>query len=407
MLTIHNVLMPDGSRQTISREYAENITLDGSELLALPGLVDPHVHFRVPGMEDKEDWQHASVAAIKGGMTTVFDMPNTKPATTTQERLHHKFKIINEQLAEVNLPLRYQLFFGADKNQFNEIVKVKDEVVGLKVFMGASTGDLLMDDESSLHALYALAKAHNLVVALHAEDELIIRENAEKYKAETDFKYHSIIRAPQAAVKAVELVIKLSEIYGVTSYILHVSTAGELELVQEAKQRGIPIYVETCPHYLFLDDSMYPQLHGRGKMNPPLRSRVDQATLWEALNNGVIDTIGSDHAPHKLGEKEQPLCKCPSGVPGIETTVPLMISAWQEGKVSLPRLVELLHSNPRKIFNLPANDDLVLVDIVNKKILRDENMATKCKWTPFVGLELTGFPRYVYTQQRLIDCDTI
>ena len=132
MLTITNVLMPDETRQTIIRDYHEDITLDGSDLLALPGAIDPHVHFRVPGMEDKEDWQHASKAALKGGVTTVFDMPNTKPATTTQERLHSKFAIINAQLAEVNLPLRYKLFFGADKNQFHEIVKVKDGSITYK-----------------------------------------------------------------------------------------------------------------------------------------------------------------------------------------------------------------------------------------------------------------------------------
>lgn len=407
MLTITNVLMPDETRQTITREYSEDITIDGSNLLALPGLIDPHVHFRVPGMEDKEDWQHASIAAIKGGYTTVFDMPNTKPATTTKERLDSKFAIINQQLAEVGLPLRYKLFFGADKNQFHEITKVKDDIVGIKVFMGASTGDLLMDDESSLHAIYALAKAHGLIIALHAEDELIIRNNATKYANETDFKYHSIIREPQAAVKAVDLVIKLTEIYGVTSYILHVSTIGELELVKDAKERGLPVFVETCPHYLFLDESMYPQLNGRGKMNPPLRAKADQDTLWHALNAGVIDTIGSDHAPHKLGEKEHPLCKCPSGVPGIETTLPLMITAWKKGKVSLSKIVELTHSNPKKIFDLAENDDLVLVDIVDSRVLTDENMATKCKWTPFVGHELIGFPRFVFTQNRLIDCKSI
>lgn len=407
MLKITNVLMPDETRQTITRAYHEELTIDGTDLLALPGLIDPHVHFRVPGMEDKEDWQHASVAALKGGITTVFDMPNTKPATTTQERLHSKFSIIDAQLAEVNLPLRYELFFGADKNQFHEIVKVKDEIIGIKVFMGASTGDLLMDDESSLHAIYALAKAHGLLIALHAEDELIIRNNAVKYANETDFKYHSIIREPQAAVKAVELVIQLAEIYQVPSYILHVSTAGELELVQAAKARGVKVYVETCPHYLFLDESNYPQLNGRAKMNPPLRSKIDQGILWQALNAGVIDTIGSDHAPHKLDEKAQPLCKCPSGVPGIETTLPLLISAWRERKISLAKIVELMHTNPRRIFNLPENDDLVLVDIVNYSELSDEQMATKCKWTPFVGMNLTGFPRYVFTQQRLIDCRSL
>ena len=407
MLTITNILMPDETRQTITRDYPEDLTIDGTDLLALPGLIDPHVHFRVPGLEDKEDWQHASVAALKGGVTTVFDMPNTKPATTTQERLQNKFAIIDGQLAEVGLPLRYKLFFGADKNQFHEIVKVKADIAGIKVFMGASTGDLLMDDESSLHAVYALAKAHGLLIALHAEDELIIRNNAAKYADQTDFKYHSIIREPQAAVKAVQLVIELAELYQVPSYILHVSTQGELDLVKAAKARGVMVYIETCPHYLFLDDSQYSNLNGRGKMNPPLRSKIDQDVLWQALNEGVIDTIGSDHAPHQLNEKEQPLCKCPSGVPGIETTLPLLITAWRENKLSLAKLVALTHDNPQQIFNLPVNDDLVLVDIVNYRELSDAQMATKCHWTPFVGMNLTGFPRYVFTQQRLIDCRSL
>jgi len=407
MLTITNILMPDETRQTLTRDYPEDLTIDGTDLLALPGLIDPHVHFRVPGLEDKEDWQHASVAALKGGVTTVFDMPNTKPATTTQERLQNKFAIIDGQLAEVGLPLRYKLFFGADKNQFHEIVKVKADIAGIKVFMGASTGDLLMDDESSLHAVYALAKAHGLLIALHAEDELIIRNNALKYADQTDFKYHSIIREPQAAVKAVQLVIELAELYQVPSYILHVSTQGELDLVKAAKARGVMVYIETCPHYLFLDDSQYSNLNGRGKMNPPLRSKIDQDVLWQALNEGVIDTIGSDHAPHQLNEKEQPLCKCPSGVPGIETTLPLLITAWRENKLSLAKLVALTHDNPQQIFNLPVNDDLVLVDIVNYRELSDAQMATKCHWTPFVGMNLTGFPRYVFTQQRLIDCRSL
>lgn len=407
MLIINNILMSDETRQTLKLPFNKNMTIDGTELLALPNLVDPHVHFRVPGMEDKEDWLHASRASFKGGITTVFDMPNTNPTTTTHERLHAKFKRIDEQLKEAKRPLKYKLFFGADKNNFHEIVKVKDEIVGIKVFMGASTGELLMDDESSLHAIYALAKAHGLLIALHAEDEIIIKNNALKYAQETDFKYHSIIREPLAAKKAVELVIQLTEIYGVTSYILHVSTKDELDLVKDAKARGLPIIVETCPHYLFLDDSMYDSLKGRAKMNPPLRDKSNQEYLWKALNEGVIDTIGSDHAPHGLNEKSNPLCKCPSGVPGIETTLPLLLTAWKEKRLALNKIVELLHSNPNRIFKLSASDDLVLVDIHNYKILTDEQIASKCKWTPYTSMNLTGFPRYVYTNKELFDCTKI
>jgi dihydroorotase len=208
-------------------------------------------------------------------------------------------------------------------------------------------------------------------------------------------------------VKAVDLVIRLTEIYQVSSYILHLSTKGELEAVRNAKKRGLPIYVETCPHYLFMDDSVYVTLNGRAKMNPPLRSKADQDYLWQALNSGLIDTVGSDHAPHSLTDKAQPLCKCPSGVPGIETTLPLLITAWHNGKITLKRIVELLHTNPGKIFGLSPNDDLVLVDIKTYKELEDSQFATKCKWSPFSGMRLTGFPRYVYIGEQLIDCQNL
>ena len=407
MIKITNVLTPNGNRQDFTFESKNEQHIDGTKLLALPGLIDPHVHFRVPGMEDKEDWVHGSRASFKGGYTTVFDMPNTKPTTTTKERLHDKFNIINSQIKESGLPMRYKLFFGADKNNFQEIVKVKDDIVGIKVFMGASTGELLMDDESSLHAIYAIAAKFNLIIALHAEDELIIQKNSKLYENETDFKYHSIIRAPEAAVKAVELVIKLSRIYGVRSYILHLSTKEELNLVRTAKKEGVAIYAETCPHYLFLDDSVYDKLYGLAKMNPPLRNKIEQKHIWDAINDGTIDTIGSDHAPHTLEQKDQPLCKCPSGVPGIETSLPLMLTAYKKGFLDLKTLIKLMHDNPKKMFGLETNDDVVFANIEDYKHLTNEQLCTKVKWSPYTGMSLTGYPEYLYTSGELYNLSEI
>ncbi|MBY0379395.1 MAG: amidohydrolase family protein, partial [Burkholderiales bacterium] len=267
MTIINNVLDITKCRRNFNLNDGLDLKIDGSQCIAMPGLIDPHVHFRVPGFEHKEDWISGSKAAFRGGYTTVFDMPNTKPATNTADRLQEKVALIDSQIKQSGYPLKYKLFFGADKNNFHQIHLVKDQIVGIKVFMGSSTGDLLLDDESSLHAVYAIAKTFNLIVALHAEDELIIRENSEKYKQERDFKYHSIIRSPDAAKKAVQLVIELSELYNVTSYILHVSTKCEVELIREAKSRGVKIFAETCAHYLFLDDTMYDKLQGRLKLN--------------------------------------------------------------------------------------------------------------------------------------------
>lgn len=407
MTTIANVQTILGSRQNFEVNDNLSTVIDGSKLLALPGLIDPHVHFRVPGMEHKEDWIHASKASFRGGYSMVFDMPNTKPATTTKERLLDKMALIDSQIRQSGLPLNYKLFFGADKNNFNEIVKVKDQIVGIKVFMGASTGELLMDDISSLHAVYAIASKFNLIIALHAEDEIIIQENTKKYSAETDFKYHSIIRSVDAAVRAVEVVIELTKIYGVTSYILHLSTKEEIELVRQAKLDGLPIFAETCPHYLFLDESMYSTLNGLGKMNPPLRSKAEQDYVWQAINEGVIDTIGSDHAPHTLNEKDQPLCKCPSGVPGIETTLPLMLTAYKDGKISLDRLVKMVHDNPKQLFNIADQEDFVLANIEDYKPLTNEQLCTKVKWSPYTGMNLTGYPEYFITKNRLINLKEI
>lgn len=402
MTKITNVLNTKEQRQNFELADGKSDIIDGTKYLALPGLIDPHVHFRVPGMEYKEDWVTGSNAAFHGGYTRVFDMPNTIPPTTMYTRLQDKVAIINNQIKESGLPLQYGLFFGADKNNFQEIHKVKDQIVGIKVFMGSSTGELLMDDESSLHAIYALAKAFDLPIALHAEDEMIIRDNLTKYKDQTDFKYHSIIRSRDAAVKAINLVIKLSKLYNVKSYILHISTPEELDLIRQAKKDQIPVFAETCPHYLFLDESMYPKLQGQAKMNPPVRTIKDQEHLWQALADSTIDTIASDHAPHTLEEKSRPLCKCPSGVPGIETSLPLMLTAYKENKISLKRIEELMCLKAQNLFKLKPTTDLVFANIVDYRVLINDNLLTKTKWSPFSGMNLTGYPEYIYANNQLI-----
>jgi len=264
-----------------------------------------------------------------------------------------------------------------------------------------------MDDESSLHAIYAIASKFDLTVALHAEDELIIKANLTKYKDQMDFKYHSIIRSRDAAVKAINLVIKLSKIYNVRSYILHISTPEELDLIRHAKAHQIPVFAETCPHYLFLDESMYPKLQGLAKMNPPIRTIKDHGHLWQALIDGTIDTIASDHAPHTLDEKAQPLCKCPSGVPGIETSLPLMLTAYKENKISLKRLEELMCLKASELFKLKPTNDLIFANIVDYKILTNDKLLTKTKWSPFSGMNLTGYPEYVYASKQLIKLSSL
>ena len=229
----------DAKTKTLNIPSCDNKTIDGSSLTPLPGLIDPHVHFRTPGEEYKEDWRTAAAATIKGGYSTVFDMPNNVPACVSRERLHEKKKIIEQQLAEVGLPIHYELYFGASRNYFDQISEVKEEVIGLKIFMGSSTGDLLMDDASSLHAAFSIAAHCGLVVAVHAEDECMIKARTKKYADETSHHIHSIIRTPEVAAKAVKQAIDLARLYGATLYVLHVSSIPELALIAQAKKEGL------------------------------------------------------------------------------------------------------------------------------------------------------------------------
>jgi len=218
---------------------SSDITIDATGLTLFPGLIDPHVHFRTPGMEHKENWETAARAAIAGGYTTVFDMPNTIPPTITNELLAEKKALINAQLQSAGIPLRYELFFGADKQHIHEIPKVKDAVIGIKVFMGCSTGNLVIDDDESLEAVFSIAARENMLVAVHAEDEKRIHERKHTFKDAKHFHEHSIIRDVEVALIAVEKAISLARKYKTRLYILHVSTNDELELIAAAKKRRV------------------------------------------------------------------------------------------------------------------------------------------------------------------------
>lgn len=374
---------------TIANKSEIATRINGIGLVAIPAGIDPHVHFRTPGHQHKENWVSGVKAALAGGYTTVLDMPNNNPSCTTADALENKVKLIDEQLKEAGFPgFHYGLYFGADREQFPEIEKVKGQIKAIKVYMGSSTGNLLMPDEPSLRKLFTIAKQFDILVAVHAEDEGMICEN-EKHYSEKKFCDHSEIRNPEVALKATRLAIKLMREIKNRLYIVHVSTQGEIDLIREAKKEGYAIYAEATPHHLFLNTGHY-HMHGRAKMNPPLRAPVHNQALWDALNDGTIDTIGSDHAPHTLEEKDNMLYeKCPSGVPGLETTMRLLFDSQ---KVSIQKIVELTSLNPRKIFNLPENTDIVLIDPKATETIEGSKLFTKCKWTPFEKWELKGVP---------------
>ncbi len=407
MIEIRNARTPTGERFDLDIPSKESRVIDANHLTVLPGLIDPHVHFRTPGLEHKEDWRTASRAAIQGGYTTVFDMPNTLPPTITAELLYEKKKIIDTQLQEAGIPLRYQLFFGADKNHFTEIAAVKNEVVGIKVFMGCSTGNLVIDDDNSLHAIFAIAATQNMLVAVHAEDECLMKERALQYPLPAPYEVHSQIRNEEVAARAVEKAISLARLYSTRLYILHVSTEEEIKLIKQAKADRLAVYAETTPHHLFLNDSYYEKWGGKVVMNPPLRAKRHQYALIEAIHNGIIDTVGSDHAPHTLDEKNRLYGACPAGVPGIETALPLLLNAYNEGILRLHEIVALTSKRAQEIFNLSPTEDIVLVDLEKQKTVADQNLKTKCGWSPFNGRNLFGWPVYTVLKNRLYDLDNL
>lgn len=360
----------------------------------LPIIIDPHVHFRVPGQEYKEDWITGAQAAQSGGVGMVFDMPNNSPSIDSLERLEEKNKTIQAQLKQTDFSLQYKLYFGATANNAEEIKKLKGHplVCGVKLYMGSSTGDLLVDKDEDIRKVFQAAKQADLVVAVHAEDEEIIKANQERNKEVNNFSVHSQIRSAEAASKAVERAINLAREVGNKLYVCHISTKAELALIKKAKKENLSVFAEVCTHHLFFTEDDYQRLKGKVKVNPPIRNQEDIDALWQGLNDGTIDALGTDHAPHTLEEKNQAVGETPSGLPGIETLLPLMLNAVNQGKISLDKLADLMHNNIVKIFNLEEINGKTIVDMDLEKEVKDQDLKTKCKWSPYSGKKLKGWP---------------
>lgn len=392
------------NNQTINLDLAKNLT---GNLIVLPALIDPHVHFRTPGAEHKEDWTTASQAAIAGGVTTVLDMPNNDPAVIDEKALEEKKMLIEGQLDEADIPLHYGLYFGATNHNFDELKNIcKSElfpkrnaprvseylnIKAIKLFMGSSTGNLLVDKKVIQDKWFALAAKLNLPIAVHAEDEEIIKEKQVEIQ-NPKISDHSKIRPRGAAIKAVEQAIEMAEKHNTTLYILHLSTKEEIDLVRQAKAQGLKVYAEVTPHHLFLNEDDYESLGSKAQMNPPLRTKADNDALWAGIADGTVDTIGTDHAPHTLEEKNEDYPNSPSGIPGIETYLPLLLDAYNQGKISLENIVKLTRTNPQKIFNLEDNNDWVIIDLDLEKEVEKKKLKTKCGWSPFAGTMLRGWP---------------
>jgi dihydroorotase len=366
-------------------------TFDARGLTVLPGVIDTQVHFREPGLEHKEDLETGSRAAALGGVTAVFEMPNTKPATTSAAALADKVaRARNRMFCD------FAFYVGATSGNVDELPELErmEGAAGIKVFMGSSTGDLLVDDEAVLRAILARISRR---AAFHCEDEARLKERAALREAGRP-ELHYIWRDAEAALIATRQLLRLAGEAGKRVHVLHVSTAEEMALLAEHKDVAS---VEVTPHHLSLiGPECYQRLGTRAQMNPPVRDAAHHAALWEAVAQGVVDVLGSDHAPHTLEEKAKPYPQSPSGMPGVQTLVPTMLDHVHAGRLTLQRFVDLTSAGPARIFGIANKGriavgydaDFTIVDLKAKRVIEDAWIASRCGWTPYAGQRVTGWP---------------
>ncbi|MEA5597440.1 dihydroorotase [Rivularia sp. UHCC 0363] len=362
--------------------------IDATGLTLLPGVIDPQVHFREPGQEYKEDLFTASCACAKGGVTSFLEMPNTKPLTINQAMLDDKLR----RAAEKSL-VNYGFFIGATADNLADILTV-NPTCGIKIFMGSMHGALLVDQEALLEKIFAEGSR---LIAVHAEDQARILERRQQFAGRTDPAVHSQIQDNQAALLATQLALKLSKRYRRRLHILHMSTAEEADLLRQDKPTWVT--AEVTPQHLVLNTSAYETIGTLAQMNPPIRSAHDNEVLWQALRDGVIDFIATDHAPHTLEEKAKGYPSSPSGMPGVETSLAVMLTQAMQGRCTVPQVshwmstaVAAAYGIPNKGAIAPGYDaDLVLVDLDSYRPLKREELQTKCGWSPFEGWNLTGW----------------
>ena len=362
--------------------------VDAAGKYLIPGVIDDQVHFREPGLTHKEDLAHASRACAKGGVTSFLEMPNTVPNTVTQAALENKLATASKSSL-----VNYGFYVGATTENV-DVLKHAIRTPGIKIFIGSSTGNLLVDEQAALEKIFAES---TLTICAHCEDETTVRANAAKYANETDIAFHSKVRDHEAAKIATARAIDLAQRHNHRFHVLHVSTADEIELIQNG---GPLITSEVCPHHLFFNVDDYPRLGSLIKMNPSIKNKTDNDQLWQALCDGVIDIVATDHAPHTMDEKREPYPKCPSGLPAVENSLALMLNQVAQQKCTIEQVVKWMCSRPAEIWNMKNKGrievgydaDLTLVDMDLTQTVLNENQETKCGWTPWHGDDLTGWP---------------
>ena len=366
-------------------------TLDAKGLHILPGVIDSQVHFREPGLEQKEDLETGSRAAVMGGVTAVFEMPNTKPLTTDPAALADKVRRARNRMF-----CDFAFYAGATRENIGDIPVLEklESSAGMKIFMGASTGDLLVEDEPSLDRIIAKLSRR---AAFHSEDEARLRSRLHVRRA-GDASSHPEWRDVEAAMIATTRLVRLAEKHGKRVHVLHISTADEIAFLREHKAWAS---VEVTPHHLTLvAPECYQRLGTFAQMNPPVRDERHRAGIWAGIADGTVDVLGSDHAPHTAEEKHHPYPDSHSGMTGVQTLVPLMLDHVNAGRLSLARLVDLTSAGPQRLFGIRNKGriaagydaDLTIVDMKRTETITNAWIQSRSQWTPYDGVKVKGWP---------------
>ena len=372
-------------------ELNSSKVFDATDKTVLPGIIDTQVHFREPGSTDAEDLESGSRAAVLGGVTSLFEMPNTNPPTSNLVEFEKKL-----QLAKDRMHSNYAFYFGATPDNIEQLSQLKNlkGCCGIKLFAGSSTGNLLVDKEADIEKVISNS---DRIVSIHSEDEEILKVR-KKFIKKGDVHSHPIWRDVESAMSSTRRVVKIAERYNKKIHVLHVTTKEEVDFLAMHKKN---VTFETTPQHLTLyAPDCYDKLKTYAQINPPLRTKEHYDRLWVAIKNNIVDVLGSDHAPHKKENKNKEYPNSPSGMPGVQTIFPVMIDHVNKGKLSLDQLIKLMCENPCRIFGIKNKGyikeeydaDLTIVDMNKEQVIKDEMIASKCGWTPFNNYKVKGFP---------------
>ena len=404
-LTKTDIGLSGGKIKKIGKiELNSSKVYDASDKIVLPGIIDTQVHFREPGSTDAEDLESGSRAAVLGGVTSLFEMPNTNPPTANLVEFDKKLKAAKNRMHS-----NYAFYFGATPNNTEQLADLKnvEGCCGVKLFAGSSTGNLLVDKEADIEKVIS---SSDRIVSIHSEDEDIIKLR-KKFIKKGNVHSHPEWRNVECAMSSTRRVVKIAERYNKKIHVLHVTTKEEVDFLAMHKKN---VTFETTPQHLTLyAPDCYDKLGTYAQMNPPLRTKEHYDRLWVAIKNNIVDVLGSDHAPHLKENKDKEYPDTPSGMPGVQTIFPVMLDHVNQGKLSLKQLINLMCENPCRIFGIKNKGyikegfdaDLTIADMNKEVVIKDEMIASKCGWTPFNNYKVKGFPVGTIVNGNLVMSD--